>query len=168
VLAFFAAALAAATPSPALEASVPWWEKVTVTVDDKGKERSCLYESSLSSAGAEACDEGTAEDVNTAGSGKSGLYSTVTFERRFSPGRLDSRRVQPGDKLIGRNVMFLTIDAEGAIASCHVVSTSGDEPPDYGCEDARKEQFQAQASAEGGARQAFMTILAYGHTEHLA
>ena len=45
---------------------------------------------------------------------------------------------------------------------------SGDVPPDYGCEQARKEQFKGQAGGEPEARQAFMTIMAYGHTEEIA
>ena len=167
MLAFFAAVLAASTPSPVLEASVPWWERITVTVDDKGKQQACRYESSLSSAGAEACDERTATSVRTGGKGHTGLYSKVTFERRFSPGRLDSGRLQPGDELLGRQVMFLTIDADGSIDSCHVVATAGDVIPDYNCDAARKEQFRAQANAGPAARQAFMTILAYGHTERI-
>ena len=34
-----AAVLAASTPSPALESSVPWFERITVTVDDQGHGR---------------------------------------------------------------------------------------------------------------------------------
>ena len=169
MLAFFAAALAASTPSPALEASMPWWEKVTVTVDNKGEQQSCFYETSLSSTGAEDCDDETASAIEIRGDGQSGLFSKVTIERRFSPGnRLDAGRLEPGDQLLGRQVMHLTIDAKGSIQSCHVVSTSGDAPPNYDCDEARKEQFRAQANDNASARQAFMTILAYGHTEEIA
>lgn len=169
MLALFAAALAATTPSPVLEASVPWWERVTVTVDDKGEQRSCNYESSLSPTGVETCDEETAAGIKAGSSDHAGTYARLTFERRFSPGaQLDAGRLQPGDTLLGRQVMFLTIDAQGSIESCHVVATSGDILPEYDCEEARKEQFKAQASAEPGARQAFMTVLAYGHTEQIA
>lgn len=169
MLAIIAASLAASAPAPALEASTPWWEKITVTVDDKGKQQSCRYETSVSEAGAEACDEEMASSVDTDVKGQEGLYSKVTFERRFSPGaQLDSGRLQPGDELLGRQVMFLTIHADGSIESCHVVSTSGDTPPAYDCEEARKEQFQALASTGTASRQAFMTILAYGHTEEIA
>lgn len=168
MLAFFASVLAASS-SPVLETSVPWWEKVTVTVDDKGQQRSCFYHSSLSSTPPEACHESVAAGIEVRGDGQSGLFSKVTIERRFSPGRqLDAGRLEPGDTLLGRQVMFLTIDARGAIASCHLVSRSGEAPPDYDCDKARKEQFRAQASADAGARQAFMTILAYGHTEEIA
>jgi hypothetical protein len=170
VLAFFAAALAVSTPIRVLEASVPWWEKVTVTVDDKGKQQSCKYESSLAATGAETCDEKTAAGVRAGSDGRAGVYSKVTFERRFSPGsdQLDSGRLQPGDQLLGRQVMFLTINMDGSIGSCHVVASSGDILPAYDCEEARKEQFSAQAIAGPAARQAFMTILAYGHTEQIA
>jgi len=188
VLAFFAALLAAApspppvsaAPEPAaplasaaeaatgvLEAALPWWEKITVTVDDKGTQQSCRYETS--DAGSAACDKAMAESISPGGKGTQGIFKKVTFERRFSPGgQLDAGKLQPGDMLLGRQVMFLTIDAKGAIASCKVVATAGDAPPDYGCEEARKEQFRAEANADGTARQAFMTVLAYGHTESIA
>ena len=193
MLGFLAAALLAPTPSPAttqsptpespttvssateaivpesavLESSVPWWEKITVTVDDKGTQQSCRYETS--DAGSAACDKAMAESISPGGKGTQGIFKKVTFERRFSPGgQLDAGKLQPGDMLLGRQVMFLTIDAKGAIASCKVVATAGDAPPDYGCEEARKEQFRAEANADGTARQAFMTVLAYGHTESIA
>ena len=169
MLALFAAALAASTPSPVLESSVPWWERITVTVDDKGKQQSCQYEMSLSSDGAKACDETTAASVTGGAKGPSGVFSKVTYERRFSPGgQLDSGRLRPGDELLGRQVMFLTIGAEGSIESCHVVATTGEVAFEYNCDAARKEQFRAPASAGPGTRQAFMTILAYGHTEQIA
>lgn len=164
-----AAPEAAAASSPVLESAIPWWEKVTVTVDNKG-EKKCLYEASYSGKGAEACDKDLAESIPAGKSDQAGLYSKLTFERRFSPGavRLDSGKLQPGDTLIGRQVMFLTLGADGSIASCHVVATSGEAPSDYDCDEVKKEQFKAQASADAGARQAFMTVLAYGHTEQIA
>lgn len=166
MLALFAAALAASTQSPALEVSVPWWEKVTVTVDDKGKQQSCRYESSLAASGAKDCDEKTAASVQ-ASRGSSGKYSKVTFERRFSPGaELDSGQLQPGDELLGRQVMYLTFDGQGAISSCKVVATTGEMSFAYDCDEARKEQFRAPADAS--MRQAFLTVLAYGHSEHVA
>lgn len=169
MLALSVAALAASAASPVLESSVPWWERITVTVDDKGKQQSCRYEMSLSSAGATACDEETAASVGAGAKGPSGVLSKVTYERRFSPGgQLDSGRLRPGDELLGRQVMFLTIDPEGSIDSCRVVATSGEVAFQYNCDAARKEQFRAPASASPGARQAFMTILAYGHMEQIA
>ena len=185
MLAFFAAALAASVQSPAngtpatetraddttiLESSVPWWERITVTVDDNGKQQSCRYEISLSPSGAEACDAQIAAGMKgIRGPSTTGVFSKVTFERRFSPGRqLDSGHLQPGDMLLGRQVMFLTLDAKGQIESCHVVAKSGEATTDYGCDDAKKEQFRAQASADPSVRQGFMTVLAYGHTEQVA
>ena len=183
MLAFFAAALAAApapasatpaTPSaatpatPVLESAAPWWERITVTVDDKGAQQSCRYETSASPGDAAVCDKAMAASIkpgNRSGA-TTGLYTKLTFERRFSPGnQLDAGRLQPGDTLLGREVMFLTIDAKGSIQSCKVVAATGEATPDYDCEDARKEQFRATASAAPVARQAFMTVLAYGHTE---
>ena len=170
MLALIAAALAASTPAPVLDASVPWWERITVTVDDKGTEQSCRYESSLSASGVEVCSaQVAAGSKSRSAPGPSGLYSKLTFERRFSPGgKLDSGRLEPGDKLLARQVLFLTIDPTGAVGSCRVVATSGDVLPDYGCEEARAEKFRAQASASEPARQAFMTVLVYGHTEQIA
>lgn len=169
MLALFVASLAAATPAPILEASVPWWERITVTVDDKGKQQSCRYEASLSPAGAETCNEEMAASVSGGEPGPSGRYSKLTFERRFSPGRkLDSGQLQPGDELLGRRVMFMTFNAKGAIETCHVVATSGEMSFQYDCDAARKEQFRAQPSATPSSRQAFMTVLAYGHMEQIA
>ena len=168
MLALFAAALAASTPSPALETSTSWWERVTVTVDDRGKQQSCQYEVSLSSAGAKACDDELAASLPS-GRGPSGRYSKMTFERRFSPGRRpDSGYLQPGDELLGRKVLFMTFGADGSIASCDVVAATGEMAFQYNCEEARKEQFRVQPDAAPGARQAFMTVLAYGHSEHIA
>lgn len=174
MLAFFAALAAApaaiaeapaADPTPPLESAAPWWERITVVVDDKGKQQSCRYETSA--ARAEACDREMAASIETGGKGTQGFFKKVTFERRFSPGAvLDAGKLAPGDRLLGRQVMFLTIDASGAIASCKLVATAGEVPPDYGCAEAKKEQFRVEA--EGGARQAFMTVLAYGHTESIA
>jgi len=180
VLAFFAALMAAApspTPAPApatapapaeapLESAAPWWEKITVTVDDKGTQQSCRYETSA--AGSAACDKEIADSIRP-GKGIQGQFKKVTFERRFSPGgQLDAGKLQPGDMLLGRQVMFLTIDAKGAIQSCKVVASSGDAPPDYGCNEAKQEQFKAEANADATDRQAFMTVLAYGHLEQIA
>lgn len=174
MLALLVAALAAspapapATETPPLEAASPWWEKITVTVDDKGQQASCRYETSV--AGDVACDPAMADSIKAGGKGPQGVFQKVTFERRFSPGAtLDAGKLAPGDTLLGRQVMFLTIDAKGAIASCKVVSSSGEVPPDYGCAEARKEQFKAEADAGPGAsRQAFLTVLAYGHSEEIA
>lgn len=150
---------------------MPWWERISVTVDDKGKQQSCSYQSSQAPAGPEACDEDMASAMPAIrAKGGPGLYSKLTFERRFSPGaRLDSGRLQPGDKLLGQQVMYLTFGADGAIASCKVVGRSGDMIPAYDCDEVKTEVFRAAASAPAAApRQAFMTILVYGHQEQIA
>ena len=168
MLAFLAAVLAASTQVSVLEASVPWWERISVTFDDKGKQQACTYQSSLSRSGAEDCDEATASSIKSRGAKGPGAFSKLTFERRFSIGRPDSGQLQPGDTLLGRQVMYLTIGAEGSIESCKVLATSGDMPPEYDCEEVRSEQFRAAADASSEApRQAFMTVLAYGHTEQI-
>ena len=174
MLAFLAALLAASLQSSAqasiLEPTMPWWERITVTFDDKGAQQSCKYQSSLSLSGAEVCDDGMAASLKSrGGKGQAGVYSKLTFERRFSPVTPDSGRLEPGDQLLGRQVMYLTINAEGSIDSCKVISTSGDMPPEYDCEEVKSEQFRAEASASSAPpRQAFMTILAYGHMEQIA
>jgi hypothetical protein len=188
VLAFFAAALAATaapvpatpttpstTPAPApatpanpvLESAMPWWERITVTVDDKGTKQNCRYQISTSPRGAEACDKATAAGISAVGTATSGVYTKMTYERRFSPGgKLDSGRLQPGDTLLGRQVMYLTIDPKDSILSCKVVAASG-ASPNYDCDTAKKEQFRASPTPAPAARQAFMTVLAYGHTERV-
>jgi hypothetical protein len=188
VLAFLAAALAtsaapvSATPTtpapvtaapatpaaPVLESATPWWERITVTVDDKGTKQNCRYQISTSPTGAEACDKATAASISAVGGGTSGVFTKMTYERRFSPaGKLDSGRLQPGDTLVGRQVMYLTIDPKGSILSCKVVAASG-ASPNYDCDTAKKEQFRAALTPAPAARQAFMTVLAYGHTERVA
>lgn len=165
------ASASAGAPASVLEASVPWFERITVTVDDKGAQQSCRYQFSLSSAGAEPCPEAIAATVPTRKArGGPGAFSKLTFERRFSPGmKIDSGRLQPGDKLLAQQVMHLTFAADGSIASCRVVGRSGDLVPAYGCDEARAEQFRHTASAPADApRQAFMTIIVYGHQEQIA
>jgi hypothetical protein len=150
---------------------MPWWERISVTVDDKGNRQSCNYQSSRLPTGPEACDDEMASTLPAIrGKGGPGLYSKLTFERRFSPGaRLDSGRLQAGDKLLGQQVMHLTFGTDAAIASCKVVGTSGEMIPAYDCDEVKAEQFRAAASAwPGTPRQAFMTILVYGHQEQIA
>ena len=171
MLAFLAALLAASNPAPALEASVPWWERITVTMDDKGAQQSCNYQFSLSSKGPEACDQEMASTIpSIKGKAGAGVFSKLTFERRFSPGpKLDSGRMQTGDELLGQQVMFLTIGTDGSIEHCRVVGTSGELVPAYDCDEAKSEQFRVAAGASSEtSRQAFMTIMVYGHQEQIA
>jgi hypothetical protein len=76
--------------------------------------------------------------------------------------------VQAGDTLLGSQVMALAIDGAGAVKGCQIVSKSGSMTPDYGCEEAKAERFEANAgqSAEQSL-QGYMTILVYGHDEHV-
>jgi hypothetical protein len=67
--------------------------------------------------------------------------------------------------LLGKQVMALAIDAAGAVKGCKVVATGGEMTPEYGCTEAQTERFDTVASAP---RQGFMTVLVYGHEEHVA
>lgn len=176
MLALFAAAIAASTPAPAtateaiLDGSVPWFERITLTLDDKGAQKSCKYQYSLSAKGAEDCDKEMAASVGPKqAKGQDGVYSKLTFERRFSPGgKLDTGKLPTGDKLLGQQVLFLTIDAKGGIGSCKVLATSGDLLPSYDCDTAKTEQFKIAASAPTDVpRQGFMTVTVYGHQEQI-
>jgi len=167
LVAFAAAAVAAESPS--LTANAPWWDKVTMTMDSNGAEKACAYESSLKPASAESCTEEESAPPAGKAKGPAGLFTKLTFERRFSPGdRPEPGRLQPGDELVGRQVIYLTIDGEGAVKGCKVIDVSG-EVPDYGCKEAQTEKFNVSFDpASTVTQQAFMTILVYGHTEQFA
>jgi hypothetical protein len=168
-LASAASAAAAASQPQTLVSNAPWWEKVTVTVAGDGNPQACRFESSLK-AGSDDCEVvGTAAGASE-GSGSKGEYTRITFERRFSPGRVpDAGNLQPGDTLLGRQVMALAIDGSGAVKGCEIVAQSGDMAPEYGCKEAAAERFQASATTDGKAapRAAYMTIIVYGHAEHI-
>ena len=170
MLAFMTAFLAASIPSSPLESSVPWFERITVTVDDQGAQRSCQYQFSLTPGGPKPCDQSMTSTIPATAKASSGVYSKLTFERRFSPApKLDSGRLLAGDKLLAQQVMFLTIGANGSIAACRVVGRAGDMMPAYGCDEAKSEQFRVPARTSAGtSSQAFMTILVYGHQEQIA
>lgn len=171
MLALLGLALAATAASTTLESTVPWWEKIAVTVDGKGAQQSCTFQSSLEPTGPKVCDQEVASSMQVSGSGgPQGSYSKITFERRFSPAaQLDSGKLQPGDTLLARQVLFLTIGADGTIDGCKVVATGGDMRLAYGCDEAKAEQFRATEQGRPAAtRQAFLTILAYGHEEQIA
>ena len=79
-----------------------------------------------------------------------------------------TQTLEPGETLLGGQVMALAIDARGAVKHCRVVATSGAVTPQYGCDDAAAEKFEASAgSAKAGPRDGYMTIVVYGHSEHL-
>ena len=66
--------------------------------------------------------------------------------------------------------MALAIDAAGTVKGCKVVSTEGSLPPQYGCNEASAERFDASATtthAQVSARAGYMTVLVYGHSEHV-
>ena len=176
------AALALASTSaqsPAtLTSANSWWERVTVTVSDDGTTHSCRYETSLEPAQGQDCSTDGGANAKmlgaSASSGKSGAkdqYSRITFERRFTPGMTpQTQTLEPGETLLGGQVMALAIDARGAVKHCRIVATSGAVTPQYGCDDAAAEKFEASAGsakASSAGRDGYMTILVYGHSEHL-
>jgi hypothetical protein len=64
--------------------------------------------------------------------------------------------------------MSLAIDGAGKVSGCKVIAATGDTGLTYGCEDVAAERFATSAPATAGPqRQGFMTILVYGHTEHV-
>lgn len=158
---------AATDPLPA----APWWEKITVTMDGEGTQKSCKYESSTRSEKPDDCagldaslDSGESVDPAPASE-----LMTLTFERRFSPGSKApaDAQLKPGEILLGRKVMALAIDPSGKVKSCDIVITSGDVPPDYSCKDASSERFADAGKGMAADRQGFFTILIYGHSEHV-
>ena len=172
MLSLIALAMAATSPTlsaPTAEASplvatTPWWERVTRTISSDGTEQSCRYESSLGQISEPDC-EATASKAGKPDS----RFTKLTYERRFAPGAPDMGRLQPGDKLLGSQVMMINISAAGAVEGCRVVVTSGDSLPAYGCDEAKAEKFQtgAEIGADAGSW-AYMTILVYGHVEQIA
>jgi hypothetical protein len=169
-----AATVAAAATTPTstldkLDSSTPWWEKVTVTISGDGQPRSCSFESSLTPGAAKSCDvEASAGAQVKLSSASKDQYTRITFERRFSPGAQGDAAPPPGDMLLGQQVMALAIGAKGTVEDCKIVATSGDMRPGYGCKEASAEKFQASArSTAAEPRQGYMTILVYGHQEHV-
>jgi hypothetical protein len=173
-LAALALASTSTHPSATLTSSVPWWERVTVTVSDDGKTQSCRYESSLKPQAPHDCDVVESEASaakSTQAAGAKDQYTRITFERRFTPGakpNMDS--LQPGEVLLGGQTLALAIDPKGTVKGCKVVQRSGSMPPQYGCDEAATERFEASASsarAAAATREGYMTVLVYGHSEHV-
>ena len=159
-----------AKADPALSSTAPWWEKVTVTIAGDGKSNSCKYETSVSPDASKDCDVvGDAKSLGAGGPTAKNEFTRLTFERRFNPGAMPvDAALQTGDTLLGRQVMSLAIDAAGKVSGCHVVATSGDVTPAYGCDDAKGEHFEASAvRTRNEARVGYMTVLVYGHEEHV-
>ncbi len=166
-LAALAAAAVSAVPTPALISHSSWWETVTVTIAADGKAQGCEYRASQL-AGSKACDVVGPHAASDGGA--KDQYTRLTFERRFRPAAagIADDRLPSGDTLLGRQVLALAIDAKGAVAGCRIVAKAGDMTPDYGCEEAVAETFEASAKgAEAEARQGYMSILVYGHAEHV-
>jgi hypothetical protein len=165
-----AATTAVASSTDTLVSNSPWWEKVTVSMDGNGNPEACRYETSLKPADAQACnvDSGPPSMVTKASASK-GEVTRITFERRFTPGAQPVKPdMQTGDTLLGGQIMALAIDARGAVKGCKVIAKSGSMQPEYGCDEATAEKFQASVGgAEKIERQGTMTILVYGHTEHM-
>lgn len=169
-LAALALASTTAQTSPALNSTAPWWERVTVTVTDDGQTQSCHYETSRSAAASKDCSVvGSQASMAKASSSSADKASVtrITFERRFSPTASNLTSLQPGETLLGGQVMALAIDSAGAVKGCKVVETSGSVTPQYGCNEAQSERFQASAAAPGVRHAGYMTILVYGHSEHV-
>ena len=64
--------------------------------------------------------------------------------------------------------MALAIDDAGKVSGCRIVATSGETGVAYGCNEVAAEHFEASASSNSPPRrEGYMTILVYGHTEHV-
>jgi hypothetical protein len=163
-------AAAATTQTSGLDSNAPWWERVTVTIAGDGQPQSCRFESSLGPATAKDCQvQASQAAIEKTATGAKDQYTRITFERRFSP-TWEAAASQPpmGDTLLGRQVLTLAIGARGTVEGCRIVSASGDMQPTYGCKEASAERFSASVPSGGApTRQAFMTILVYGHSEHV-
>jgi hypothetical protein len=172
-IAALALASASTQPTATLTSNTSWWEKVTVTVTDDGKAQACQYESSLGVGKSQNCSVNGADASVTNNSSSAGAkdeYTRITFERRFSPGaKPNSPTLQPGEMLLGGQVMALAINGKGNVEHCRIVATSGSVTPQYGCDEASAERFDASATtaAKAPAREGYMTIIVYGHSEHV-
>ena len=173
-LAVLAAAAASATTSPALISNAPWWEKVTVTIAGDGKPQSCRYEASHPGSSSSECaveeEAGSVADAAKTPTGSLDQFTKITFERRFIPGASQPTKAEiaPGDTLLGGQVMALAIDGGGSVKGCKVVARAGEVTPDYGCDEATAEKFEASAGSQSPPAQGYMTILVYGHQENVA
>ena len=167
-----ASALATASTPDALNSTSSWWERVTVTVTDDGKTQSCRYETSLQPDNAATCtaSTGSVAKVDASAVVKDKVTS-ITFERRFTPGaRPQAETLKPGETLLGGQVMALAIDGRGAVKNCKIVATSGAVTPEYGCDEAAAEKFEASAksgAAMSAQREGYLTIVVYGHSEQV-
>ena len=165
-----ASALASASSSTALNSTAAWWERVSVLVADDGHAQSCRYESSLQPNAKQDCSVASGTAAQATHAGAKDQFTRITFERRFTPGAKPEMQLQPGETLLGGRLMSLAIDAKGAVENCEVVATSGSVAPEYGCADLKAERFEASAGGTGAsvpARSGYMSIIVYGHSEHV-
>lgn len=166
-----ASASVSAQSAAALTSAAAWWERVTVLVSDNGEARSCRYESSLRPSGTQDCTVAGAAAASAKAGGSNDQLTRITFERRFSPGaKPDAQPLAPGEILLGGRVMAVAIDAKGAVKTCQVVATSGSVAPQYGCDELAAERFEASVGgshASAAAREGYMSIIVYGHSEHV-
>jgi hypothetical protein len=145
-----------------------------VTVDGNGDSSGCLYTSSSGERSNDCTVDASAASDDSATGEHSAVardqVTRITFERRFTPGEAPAKPdLQVGDTLLGGQVMSLAIDQHGSVKGCEIVAASGAMRPDYGCSDAQAEKFQASVGGTQGAeqKQGYMTILVYGHSEHM-
>lgn len=162
------ASATADTPQMLASAS-PWWEKVTYTIGGDGSQQSCSYETSLES-GARSCDDvGASDGLPAAAAPSTGSYAKITIERRFTPGSDPDFGLAAGDTLLGGQVLALAIHPSGEVRGCEVLVSTGQVRPTYGCEQVRAERFEASAGDKSrDVTPAVMSILVYGHEEHIA
>ena len=164
-------ATAATTNVSGLDATTPWWERVTITISGDGHPQSCRFESSLKPEDGQECQvEASQAAVAKTSTGSKDSLTRITFERRFSPGAQPDAALPTGDTLLGRQVMALAIGTKGTVEGCKIVAASGDMRPEYGCKEASAERFQTSAATGAkptATREAYMTILVYGHSEHV-
>jgi hypothetical protein len=162
------AAPAAAAASPNLSAS-SWWEKIIVTMTKDGKAQACRYETSQTAATAKDCQVVGADGL-AAKAEANDQFARITFERRFTPGgaQPSETAIDPGDELLGQQVMALAIDEAGTVTGCKIVAASGETGVAYGCNEVAAEHFEATRSSGSSLhREGYITILVYGHTEHV-
>ncbi len=176
-LAALVLAAASVDASPALASASPWWERLIMTMSADGAQQSCRYESSTAAGGPEDCGGGdpSSRSIQHKASAVNRGYTRITIERRFTPtsgrssaGPLADKMPPTGDTLLAGQVMALAIDSSGSVRSCRIVSSAGDLSPPYGCSDVRSERFESSTGrALSNLRRGYMTILVYGHEEHL-
>ena len=96
-------------------------------------------------------------------------YTRITFERRFTPNaQPDLASLSAGETLLGGQTLALAIDGRGAVKGCRIVESSGSVTPQYGCSQAEAERFTASAvKASATQREGYLSILVYGHSEHV-